>query len=538
MWNWGPHRIKMGVQEKVSEKSERYSRYDVVVIGAGNSGLMAACRASKMGLKVLCIEKHNLEGGAAQSFVRGRFEFEATLHEIPDFGQGDIRGMLGHLFDELGIELKFLPIHDAFRYVVAEGKDVKLDVTVPHGREEFINFAESVCPGCRKSCEIYFDCNDIVLKGMDDIGNMRGKFEVEELKKSHPEFIKIMSLTAGEFFRQIGMPQKIIDIISAYWPYQGVDIETIDAGRYILMTCSYFLGGAYMPEFRSHEIEAAIEKKAREYGCDFWFNTEVTAIGTEDGAVSTVTTADGRTVETCAVVANVFPDIVYGKLLDNKKLIPPFELKKANAREFGFRAISVYLGLDASPEELGIKDYNVFLNSTVDTVELFNKCKEMPAIPEGAADGLTCTCTNIVNPDASPEGTTLFSIVSSYLSEAWGTVAPEDYPKYKTMIADKFISRYEEVMGIDLRSHIEEIEVATPVTFARYMGTPQGCVYGYLASDWDGMSTRSLAGVKEMTVPGLFFTGAHGNRLSGFLPTYNDGDIIGKQVMGYVMGGK
>ena len=53
----------------------------MVIIGAGNSGLMAACRASKMGLKVLCIEKHNLEGGAAQSFVRGRFEFEASLHE-------------------------------------------------------------------------------------------------------------------------------------------------------------------------------------------------------------------------------------------------------------------------------------------------------------------------------------------------------------------------------------------------------------------------------------------------------------------------
>ena len=64
-------------------------KYDLIVIGAGNGGLMTACRASKLGLKVLVIEKHNLPGGAATSFVRGRFEFDASLHEIPDFGEGE-----------------------------------------------------------------------------------------------------------------------------------------------------------------------------------------------------------------------------------------------------------------------------------------------------------------------------------------------------------------------------------------------------------------------------------------------------------------
>ena len=513
------------------------NKYDVVVIGAGNSGLMTACRASKMGLKVLCIEKHNMEGGAAQSFVRGRFEFEATLHEIPDFGVGEQRGMLGHLFDDLGIEVEWLPIPDAFRYIVADGKDIKMDVTIPHGREEFLAYMEKECPGCRKSCEIFLDASIVLNEGMDMIGKSRGKFDVQELKKTNPVLIKLFSLSAGDFMREIGMPQRVMDIISAYWPYQGVDIESVDACRFVLMSCSYFLGGAYMPKYRSHEIVAAIEKKAREYGCDFWFNTEVTSIGTKDGAVHSVTTADGRTVETCAVVANIFPNIIYGKLLDDKSLIPEFELKKINARSFGFRAMSVYLGLDASPEELGIKDYNVFLNSTVDTEALFKKTAVPNVLADGDADNLTCTCTNIINPTASPEGTTLFSIVTSYMSEAWGMVKPEDYAKVKSQVADQFIRRYEQVMGIDLRSHIEEIEISTPVTFARYMGTPQGAVYGYYAPDWDGMSARTLVGVKEMTVPGLFIVGAHGNRLSGFLPTYNDGDIIGKQVMGYVMGG-
>ena len=69
--------------------------YDVVVIGAGNGGLTAAIRVLQGGYSCLLLEKHNLPGGFATSFKRGRFEFEASLHELNDFGSkedpGDIR---------------------------------------------------------------------------------------------------------------------------------------------------------------------------------------------------------------------------------------------------------------------------------------------------------------------------------------------------------------------------------------------------------------------------------------------------------------
>lgn len=70
-------------------------RYDAVVIGAGNGGLVAAIRLLQGGAKVLLVEKHNIPGGFATSFRRGRFEFEASLHELNDFGAagngGDVR---------------------------------------------------------------------------------------------------------------------------------------------------------------------------------------------------------------------------------------------------------------------------------------------------------------------------------------------------------------------------------------------------------------------------------------------------------------
>ena len=67
-------------------------KYDAVVIGAGNGGLAAACRMAYAGKKTLLIERHNLPGGCASSFRRGRFEFETALHEICEWGTAENPG--------------------------------------------------------------------------------------------------------------------------------------------------------------------------------------------------------------------------------------------------------------------------------------------------------------------------------------------------------------------------------------------------------------------------------------------------------------
>ena len=511
-------------------------KYDVIVIGAGNGGLMAALRASKLGLKTLVVERNNTVGGAAASFVRGRFEFEASLHETPDFGQGDQRGNLGRLFDELGISVNMIQLPYAYRLVVAPGDNIEFNVTVPHGRGRFTEFMENQCPGIKPKIDLIFDAAEELERGLAYNGKMRGRPDPSVLKSDYSSFCKLMSMSAGEFFRVIGLPQRAIDIIGAYWPYQGSDLDTIDASRFILMIAGYFGSGAYIPSMTSHELANAIERRARECGCDFIYNRSVVSIGTKNGAVDSVTLSDGTTYQTCAVISNAFPDDVYAKMLDDKSLIPEFELRKAKARRLGFRGFVVYLGLDKSPEELGIRDYNVFLNSTTDTSVLF-KHASSPSLLEDPADNITCTCLNIARPGCSPEGTTHFAITMALASDAWEKVSVDDYQSAKRRMAVKMIDRVEKVLGYDLKNNIEEIVTASPSTFARYMGTPQGSIYGYHSDVWDGMSARTLAGGSEQTVPGLFFCGAHGNRLSGFLPTLAGGEQIAYPVMGYVMGG-
>lgn len=134
-------------------------KYDAVVIGAGNGGLAAACRMAYAGKKTLLIERHNLPGGCASSFRRGRFEFETALHEICEWGTAENPGGCRKtVVDTFGTEGDWLMVPDNFRVITtaSDGK-THIDATLPCSVEAFVDAMEKYVPGCRKSIQDIFD---------------------------------------------------------------------------------------------------------------------------------------------------------------------------------------------------------------------------------------------------------------------------------------------------------------------------------------------------------------------------------------------
>jgi prolycopene isomerase len=198
--------------------------------------------------------------------------------------------------------------------------------------------------------------------------------------------------------------------------------------------------------------------------------------------------------------------------------VPDYELRRANARKLGARGLSVFLGMNKSAEELGIEDHSYFIYNTVDSKKQYELMQKIET-----NDVLAAVCLNKADPDCSPEGTSILYFTTLYTDDAFRDVKPEDYFKTKQFIAERMIMNFEKALGIKIRDSIEEIEIATPMTYARYTDTPQGAIYGYEAQAWDGIVPRIMMESMEESIPGLRFAGGFGTQLSGYSATIASG---------------
>src|SRR5512136_1362682 len=77
------------------------SACDVVVIGAGISGLTAAALLSRSGLHVRVAEEQPRAGGYLQGFTRSGFTFDTSVHWLNDMGpDGFVSRLLSHVGDD------------------------------------------------------------------------------------------------------------------------------------------------------------------------------------------------------------------------------------------------------------------------------------------------------------------------------------------------------------------------------------------------------------------------------------------------------
>ena len=222
-------------------------KYDAVVIGAGNGGLVAAIRLLQGGAKVLVVEKHNLPGGFATSFRRGRFEFEASLHELNDFGPADNGGDVRALFDALGVtdKIEWTPIPEAYRVIA---RKEKLDVTMPFGVKAFIDKMEKEVPGSRLSTERFFQLADDTRAAQKYTNERNGVVESSVMVKEYGNYVRTGSYSVNEVLDSIRMPKKAQDIIRAYWCYLGAHCDDLSFSHYASMVIRYISRGAMMPK--------------------------------------------------------------------------------------------------------------------------------------------------------------------------------------------------------------------------------------------------------------------------------------------------
>ena len=497
---------------------------DIVVVGAGNAGLSAALHCATEGKKVLLIEQHNLPGGCATSFVRGRFEFEPSLHELCDRGTEDDPGEIRQMMNDYGVKVDWKQVPDCFRMISKYTDGTPMDVSMPFGVDNFIEKMEYYVPGSKPKMKEYFELLDEIMAGTAYISSSNGHADSDVLKKEYPNLLRTGAYPVKKVWDAMKIPKKCQDIMSTYWGYLGIDMERMAFIHYCNMFMKYVARAAYIPAHTSHEISNAMVERFRELGGEVWYNCRAEEFLFNGDRLCGVRTTSGI-IECDYVLANINPDIIYAKMMP-KELIPEREKKLSTARNHNYsaRMYTVYVGLNKTAEELGIKDYCIFMAGTSDSaVEYKNLLGGYKK-----NDFTIFLCSNIVNPDASPAGTSIGFFTSMGGPEEWSRLKMDKYVKYKNLYAKKFIRMLKEQAGIDIEPYIEEVCVATPWTFARYLGTPEGSVYGYETADWDGMMARMMMLNSDYPIKGLRPIGAAGPRGDGYSSAYVCGRLMAR----------
>lgn len=495
--------------------------YDVIVIGAGNGGLAAAAFTAKNGLKTLIVDKHNIPGGSATSFVRGRFEFETSLHELASIGTEENPGPIRKLFEMLGAEVDWCTHMDGtFRLIVpSEG----IDADMPCGADAFSRKMEELVTGSGEVTRRVLQLGEMAFQGMNAM--MSPDYDQKAFEKENPDFFRMAGHSIHEVLDALGMPLKAQHIISTYWDYLGAPEDHMDFMTYARMLYAYVTYGAGQPRMRSHEISLALEKSIRDNGGQVWYNTEVTEVLVKEGRACGIV-IDGREYHADYIVSSAYPNQVYGPMM-NPSEVPERAKKLVNSRRLGLSFVTVYLGMNRTAEELGITAYSNFVSPVSDS-----NIQQQRAMNTHEYSGRTIlNCLNEIIPDCTPEGTCQLFLTTAYFGNGWDDVTPEEYHRLKTETARKMIEDCEKALGISIRPYIEEIVIAAPPTFARYLNTPGGTPYGYQMDPLDTFVQRIAARNQEHFIENLHFVGAATHRGDGYSSAYLSGIDAGQAIL-------
>lgn len=497
------------------------STYDCIVIGAGNAGLIAALELAKKKQKVLLLERNNMPGGFATSFKRGRFEFEVSLQQLSEYGRKENPGRVYKLFERLGIndKLEFVTLPEAYHVY---GIDTKEDYKMPFGIDEYIEKMEEYVPGSYDSIKNFFYLAIEIKDALTYLEENKGHADANILETEYQNFMKVSAHSVDKVLDALKMPKKAQEILTSFWVYFGSPTSTLSFVEFASVFYSYISLGAQIPTKRSHEISLILASEIEKNGGEIKYLSTVKEILFKDKKIAGVQLTSGEIYPTNHIISSVSPTFVYGQFIPSQ-MVPKEALKLTNSRVLGARGFSIYLGLNQTAEDLGLNDYTYIINHSL------NSNKEFQYRSSIKNDSSLATVLNNAVPLCSPKGTCIMNFTSTFFGNVFAKEATEtNYFELKEKIASEIIDAFERATGIKIKPYIEEIEIATPVTFARFGAHPDGVIFGFKRTGLDNTLPRILSMEEENFIPNLRFCGGFDVYASGYNSTYLSGNLAAR----------
>ncbi len=467
------------------------SHYDVVILGAGLSGLAAGVRLAHYGKKVCIFERHNAPGGLNSFYsIKGR-KFDVGLHAVTNFVPQGVRGTaLTRVLRQLRIDRSELDLCEQRRSRITFGREAAVTLNFSNQYALFESEVASHFP-----------------KASDGLKQLVERIKATDYSPDAP----VLSARAviKEYIHDLLLEDMLLCVPLFYGSAQEGDMSY---SQFAMLFQASILEGLARPFEGIRPLIKVLLEKYRLGGGERRMKCGVSKLETKANKVTALVLDSGEIITADSVLSSIGALETHALFTQpSEDQAPEIKHEVKEGRVSFAETISIY---EEQPTALGFSD---------ETALFFNDSTRLDySVPKDQVDtrcGVVCIPNHFnFGPDRKmPEGIVKITCLANYAQ--WAHLSEEKYRQDKALWYDKMqhsvLSYFPNLKPELLKSSLVQSDMFTPKTIKRYTGHLNGAIYG--------SPTKNIAGKTKFS--NLYLCGTD----QGFL------GIIGAMLSGITM---
>jgi phytoene dehydrogenase-like protein len=413
--------------------------YDVLIIGAGMSGLAAGIRLAYYGKKVCILEKHHRVGGLNSFYSRDGHKFDVGLHAMTNY---------------VPKGTKSTPLPKLLRQLKLKAEDFALCQQCGSA----IKF-----PG--KTLRFNNDLNFFVQEVVENFPAQADNFQklLKRISEYEALALEAKPISAREVVSSIISDPLLIDMIFCPLMFYGNAQENdMEFGQFVIMCNSIFREGFARPQDGVRHILNILVKQYEEHGGELRLKCGVKSIEVAKGRVESILLDNGEVLRADNVISSAGYVETMRLLSDYDPVGFKYDVGRLSFVEF-------IMVLDKELAEMGYNTTITFYNNS----EKFNYRKPDKLVD--ISSGVICCPNNFQFENPLPEAIIRVTNMANF--DLWNGLDKEEYRAQKAAWLETTLKEVVKFVP-DFRDSIVYSDIFTPKTIYKYTGHLNGAVYG------------------------------------------------------------
>jgi phytoene dehydrogenase-like protein len=414
-------------------------KYDVLIIGAGMSGLAAGIRLAYYDKKVCILEKHYRIGGLNSFYSRDGHKFDVGLHAMTNYVPKGV---------------KSTPLPKLLRQLKLQYEDFALC----QQRMSMVKFPD-------KTIRFNNDLNFFIQEIADNFPAQTDNFQklLNTISEYDALALNAKPISAREVVSSLISDPLLVDMIFCPLMYYGNAQENdMEFGQFVIMFNSIFCEGFARPQAGVRRILDVLNDKYKENGGELRLRCGVQNIQVAKGKVESVLLDNGEVLTADKVISSA-------GYVETMKLLSDYDPSRFEQDIGRLSFVEFIMVLKKELADLGYDTTITFFNNS----DRFNYRK-----PDNLVDvssGVICCPNNFQFEDRLPEAIIRVTNMANY--NLWNKLEPEEYKSQKAAWLETTLKEVVKFVP-DFRDSIVYTDVFTPKTIYKFTGHINGAVYG------------------------------------------------------------